>query len=86
MKFFKRRRTYTVAWIVWVLWFVFWEAMALINKVPKGTFSEHVWDIQSLESVLFFGIGGIATWVAVHFTIEAYIRMRKRKDYKAWFE
>lgn len=34
---------YTIAWLVWLAYFLVVEVMALFNSKPGDTLSEHVW-------------------------------------------
>ena len=40
---------WTVGWIVWILWFVVEEGLALFAKGAHATFSAHVWDWFSIK-------------------------------------
>lgn len=35
--------TYTIAWYMWIAYFVVVEGAALLDKRPGDTLSEHVW-------------------------------------------
>lgn len=66
---------WTIAWILWIAWFVIEEGVALALKKPGRTLSEHVWawfhvyDKRPTPLVIagraFLAIGGI--WLAGHF-------------------
>lgn len=67
-------RFYTWAWIIWVLWFLVIEALALIDKDRKDTFSEHVWTVRDHGGSLFwFMLAGFLLWLAYHFLFEGKI-------------
>jgi len=36
---------FTYGWIVWVVFFIVWEGMAVFNNIPGDTLSEHVWKL-----------------------------------------
>ena len=68
---------FTAAWIAVIVWFVVWEAWAIIRKRRGDTLSEHVWDWFCLRGkkanksrwciirrVIFFGFW---TWLTIHF-------------------
>jgi hypothetical protein len=68
---------YTVAWIIWIALFLVIEGMALANKAPGDTLSEHVWkwfrtDVEpanrTLQDWLLRGILlGFLLWLCLHF-------------------
>lgn len=61
---------YTAAWVVWILWFAFWEAAALIGATNQ-TFSHHIWWLRNRgPSVIFFLLLGILAWLVYHFIWE----------------
>lgn len=65
---------FQIAWIVWVLWFIVWEWIAVTNDRPNDTLSEQIWLLIGTGSERsglnwFFRIGlaaGIA-WMIPHF-------------------
>jgi hypothetical protein len=62
----ERRVTFTIAWLIWILQFVAIEGVALCNKQPGDTLSEHVWDWASIR-------GKGAGWRARRFALLAFL-------------
>lgn len=63
---------YTAAWVVWILWFVFWETYAVMSATDE-TFSHHIWWLRNNgPSIIFFLILGIVLWLVYHFTVEGH--------------
>jgi hypothetical protein len=58
---------FTIAWIVWLLWFVYWEVRALRRKTLGDTLSEHAWKTLKLTPVLWFTLLGGFIWLGIHF-------------------
>lgn len=72
----RRVSAYTVAWIVWVLFFFVVEGLALFSKKPGGTFSEHWWTVFQVQSkvplplkiVLTVAQLAAGVWLVTHLT------------------
>jgi len=62
---------YSVAWIFWVLWFILWETLAIIDKGENETFSGHIkelmWSPGGRPTVLAFLVAPLLVWLAWHF-------------------
>lgn len=39
----KLNKKYSIAWVIWILFFVVVEALAIIDKKKGDTLSEHFW-------------------------------------------
>jgi len=72
----KLNKKYTWAWIAWILGFLGLEYMALRNKKPGDTLSEHVWKVigtkhQGTKTALMWtarvGLGILVAWLIPHF-------------------
>lgn len=71
-----RVSAYTVAWIVWVLFFFLVEGLALFSKTPGATFSEHWWSLFRVRSkvplplkiVLMVVQLAAGVWLVAHLT------------------
>ena len=70
---------WTIGWLLWILYFVILEGVALFRSKPGDTLSEHVWvwfgtqrhDLDRpvtgwtrLRRVL---LGGFMLWLSIHF-------------------
>jgi hypothetical protein len=68
---------FTAAWIVMGLWFVVWEALALMRDDRGDTLSEHVWSWFQLKGrkdgmawwkvLLRLGFVCFWVWLTLHF-------------------
>ena len=68
---------FTAAWIFMGLWFVVWEALALMRDDRGDTLSEHVWGWFQLKGrkdgkkpwqvLLRIGFVGFWAWLTIHF-------------------
>lgn len=62
---------YTWAWLIWVVWFVVWETLALLDDDNPETLSEHIWWIRNEgPSIVVFLLVGLLAWLVYHFTVE----------------
>ena len=52
---------WSVAWIVWVCWFIAWEGTALATRRADLTLSDYVWRLE--------GLG--APWTALRYLVAA---------------
>jgi hypothetical protein len=65
--------TFTIAWLIWILQFVAIEGVALCNKQPGDTLSEHVWDWASIKDkgagwrLRRVGLLMFLAWLVAHF-------------------
>lgn len=67
---------YTVAWIFWLAFFLLVEGVALFNKRPGDTFSEHIWRVwhvfdrrpTALVIVARVPLGLFLLWLLLHLT------------------
>lgn len=69
---------FTVAWWVMGGWFLVWEGVALSNKKPGDTLSEHVWKYfytyrgsstrpNALQRLRRFALLAFMAWLSAHF-------------------
>jgi hypothetical protein len=66
---------YTLAWLAWMAWFVVVEGVALFNKEPDDTLSEHVWKwfrVRDRRPTAVVVAGRVAlalfmVWLGLHF-------------------
>ena len=63
---------YTIAWIIWILLFVFIEGFAILNNKKGDTLSEHFWEWFDIKDtgkprkiMRFLALTGL-TWLFVH--------------------
>lgn len=68
---------FTIAWIIWLAWFLFWETWALIERntgavpIEKETFSDHIWFLRNLDnSFITFMLTAFLLWLVYHFLVE----------------
>jgi len=62
---------YTIGWIVWVLYFLVLEGLALADPDRHDTFSEYVWSLRNHGgSFAVFMVSALALWLAFHFIVE----------------
>ena len=69
------RWVYTVAWIVWAVWFLVWEILAIIDEGENETLSGHVkqllWQGDSNRpTIAAFVLLPLLVWLAYHFYVE----------------
>jgi hypothetical protein len=58
----KLNKKYTIAWILWVLIFIYLETMAIIDKKKGDTLTEHVRELATLnpwQKVSVIGAGAV---------------------------
>jgi hypothetical protein len=58
---------FRTAWIVWILWFLTWETLAVVNHVRQDTLSEQVWYMLHFHVLLRWLAAGFFGWLTVHF-------------------
>lgn len=58
---------FTIAWLIWLGWFIYWEARALMRKDLGDTLSEHVWKTLKRSPVFWFTALGGFVWLGLHF-------------------
>lgn len=65
---------YSYAWYAWGALFVVIEGLALKNKNPGDTLSEHIWNIFKVDKETPWvltprkvALGGFMAWLATHF-------------------
>lgn len=62
---------FTVAWIIWVAWFIFWEGWALLDRARGDTLSEYVWLLRNKGGTFVaFMLAGFLCWLLWHFIVE----------------
>jgi hypothetical protein len=61
---------YTVAWAIWIVYFLAVETIAILDKDRGDTLSEHVWAIVRSSSFAWFMVGGLLIWLVYHFLFE----------------
>lgn len=73
---------FTLAWVVWIAYFLVVEGIALYKKHPGGTLSEHVWDWFSIKGegkmgkwwrVRRIALLALMAWLLVHFVSGGYM-------------
>lgn len=63
---------FTVAWIMWFVFFAVVEGIALIRKKPGATLSEHIWEWFRIRdkprqwTVRRGVLAGFLVWLLVH--------------------
>lgn len=63
----KLNRKYTVAWAGLTALFLGIEGAALLNPGSGDTLSEHVWDFLAGGWSRYLLVGGLLSWLVVHF-------------------
>jgi hypothetical protein len=64
---------YTTGWVLWILWFVVEEGVALATKSTPGTLSYHVWYWFSIKGhsefwrLRRFLLLAFLAWLSAHF-------------------
>lgn len=64
---------FTVMWIAWIALFLLIEGVALVNKKPDDTLSEHVWRWFSIANkgpwwrLRRFALAAFLAWLVLHF-------------------
>lgn len=64
---------FTLAWILWIAYFLVVEFDALLTGRPAGTLSDHVWDWFSIRNkgalwrLRRFILLSFVAWVSAHF-------------------
>ncbi len=61
------QRKYTVAWFIWILWFILVEGRAIKDKKKGDTLSEHVWLVLQATPLLKWLTAAGLVWLAGHF-------------------
>lgn len=56
---------YTIAWTIWVAWFIFVEVCAIVDPDTGDTLSEHVWFLLRPWPV-WFVFAGFLAWLLIH--------------------
>jgi hypothetical protein len=63
-------RPFTMAWLAWIVGFLFIEGVAIFSKIEHATFSAHVRDFlrhQPWYVMTFFW--AFMVWLTVHFLV-----------------
>lgn len=60
---------FRVGWIVWIVFFLVWEGLALTHPQKHDTLSEQVWAIQA-NSFVRFMVAAFCLWLTFHFVFE----------------
>jgi len=63
---------YTIAWGVWIAWFIAVETCALIDPDTGDTLSEHVW-LLSRPWPVWFVLFGFMLWLVLHFLTKGWV-------------
>lgn len=65
---------YSVAWVFWLVWFLTWETLAVLDKGENETLSGHVkslmWQGNGQPSVVAFVLLPFLVWLGWHFYVE----------------
>lgn len=65
--------SFTIAWIMWLIQFGVTEGLALANKTPGDTLSEHIWKWFSIKDkstgwrLRRAGLVMFLAWLVAHF-------------------
>jgi hypothetical protein len=74
---------FTFGWIVWFLYFVVLEGLALANSKEGDTLSEHVWRWFDVDAGQWtfkrFVLAAGMLWLSGHFIFRIWAGLKKRK-------
>ena len=64
-----RLDTFTWGWIAWLLFFLVWETLGIINS-SEHTLTEHLRPLFISQSLTWFLASGLWLWLGYHFLLE----------------
>jgi hypothetical protein len=58
---------YRWGWVLWIVWFVVLETLAVLDPKTGDTLTEHTRPLFHHHPLLWFLAAGFVGWIAVHF-------------------